>query len=324
MTTLPTLGEWQPIKVGDAEQWDSHQPDEPETGVDAPRALAVLAAVATVVLTGIAFWLSFEHLHDVAHGNGLGGDEVRAWAWPATVDLFIVIGEVLMLRSQLRGQGVDWWAVSLMASGSLGSIALNVAGVGAEADGDPGSMEYVVAAVPPVAALLAFGALMRQLHAALAPRSEGAPETLTEADDERAHDMVDERVQEPTGERAQSTGGEREDERPEPRRSERARKPSGERRERARKAAKKSAKVSASKPSPALRRERARRLYDELGRRPEWTEIRDVLAAEGLVDKDVSRPTIQRVRDAIEREEPALAALGTDNVRALADQTKTA
>ncbi|MBQ1166070.1 hypothetical protein KBZ21_49615, partial [Streptomyces sp. A73] len=72
-----------------------------------------------------------------------------------------------------------------------------------------------------------------------------------------------------------------------------------------------------------LRRERARRLYDELGRRPEWTEIRDVLVADQLADKGVSRPTRQRVRDVIERDEPALAALGTDNVRALNDQTKT-
>ncbi|MBQ1167171.1 hypothetical protein KBZ21_55150, partial [Streptomyces sp. A73] len=60
-----------------------------------------------------------------------------------------------------------------------------------------------------------------------------------------------------------------------------------------------------------LRRERARRLYDELGRRPEWTEIRDVLVADKLADNGVSRPTIQRVRDVIERDEPALAALGT-------------
>ncbi|MBQ1166407.1 hypothetical protein KBZ21_51315, partial [Streptomyces sp. A73] len=63
-----------------------------------------------------------------------------------------------------------------------------------------------------------------------------------------------------------------------------------------------------------LRRERARRLYDELGRRPEWTDIRDVLVADKLADTGVSRPTIQRVRDVIERDEPALAALGTDNV----------
>jgi hypothetical protein len=59
---------------------------------------------------------------------------------------------------------MDWWAVALAAFGSLGSIALNVAGVGYGA----APMEYVVAAVPPSAALVAFGALMRQLHERLA------------------------------------------------------------------------------------------------------------------------------------------------------------
>lgn len=125
--------------------------------------LAIGAAVTTVALTAAAFWLSYEHLHDIASENGLSGP--RAWAWPATVDLFIVAGELLMLRASLRGRGMDWWAVALAATGSLGSIALNVAGVGNGAD----AMRYVVAAVPPTAALLAFGAIMRQIHERLAP-----------------------------------------------------------------------------------------------------------------------------------------------------------
>lgn len=125
------------------------------------RALAAGAATVTVLLTAAAFWLSYEHLHDVADANGL--DAERAWVWPATVDLFIIAGELLMLRAALRNQ-VDGWAIALAATGSLGSIALNVAGVGDGAQ----PMEYVVAAVPPTAALVAFGALMRQVHEALA------------------------------------------------------------------------------------------------------------------------------------------------------------
>ncbi|MGP4048763.1 DUF2637 domain-containing protein [Streptomyces sp. 2A115] len=131
--------------------------------------LAVGAATVTILLTASAFWLSYEHLHDVADGNGLDGR--RAWAWPATVDLFIVAGELLILRASLARRGMDWWAVALAAFGSLGSIALNVAGVGYGAD----PMEYIVAAVPPSAALVAFGALMRQLHERLAQDAEDAP-----------------------------------------------------------------------------------------------------------------------------------------------------
>lgn len=130
--------------------------------------LAVGAAVVTVLLTAAAFWLSYEHLHDIAGGNGLNG--ARAWAWPATVDLFIIAGELLILRASLARRSMDWWAVALAAFGSLGSIALNVAGVGYGAD----PMEYIVAAVPPSAALVAFGALMRQLHERLAQDTEDA------------------------------------------------------------------------------------------------------------------------------------------------------
>ena len=137
--------------------------------INARDGLAVGAATVTILLTAAAFWLSYEHLHDVADGNGL--DDARAWAWPATVDLFIVAGELLILRASLARRGMDWWAVALAAFGSLGSIALNVAGVGYGAD----PMEYIVAAVPPSAALVAFGALMRQLHERLAHDVEDAP-----------------------------------------------------------------------------------------------------------------------------------------------------
>ncbi|MFD7443900.1 DUF2637 domain-containing protein [Streptomyces sp. NPDC059909] len=132
------------------------------------QGLAAGAAVVTVALTGTAFWLSYSHLADIAAANGLDG--ARAWAWPGTVDAFIVVGELLILRAALRGR-FDWFAYLLAAVGSLGSIALNVLGVGAGAQ----PMEYTVAAVPPVAALLAFAAVMRQVHERLAGHVEQAP-----------------------------------------------------------------------------------------------------------------------------------------------------
>ena len=124
--------------------------------------LTVIAAIATIGLTGIAFWLSYESLHDLAASHHLHGS--RAWAWPATLDSFIVIGETLTLRASLARR-IDWWAIGLTAAGSVGSIVLNIASVG-----DTDALTRVVAAVPPVAALLAFGALMRQLHCALPAR----------------------------------------------------------------------------------------------------------------------------------------------------------
>jgi hypothetical protein len=122
--------------------------------------ITLIAGLLTIVLTAVAFWLSYEHLHDVADGHGLDGE--RAWAWPATLDMFIVIGELLILRASFMRK-VDVWAWVCTAVGSVGSITLNVVGVGKGA----GALDYVIAAVPPVAALLAFGILMRQLHEAI-------------------------------------------------------------------------------------------------------------------------------------------------------------
>ncbi|MGK5628422.1 hypothetical protein [Streptomyces sp. URMC 123] len=48
------------------------------------------------------------------------------------------------------------------------------------------------------------------------------------------------------------------------------------------------------------RHDRIRLLYTELGRRPQWTEIRDALTEAGLSDEPVSRPTAQRLREQVE------------------------
>jgi hypothetical protein len=150
------------------------------------KALAIAAGLVIIALTAAAFWLSYAHLAEVALAHGMHDKEIRAWAWPATLDLFIVAGELLMLRAALAGR-VDWWAIGLTVAGSGSSIALNVAGVGSHAE----PLDYVTAAVPPTAALLAFGALMRQIHQALAGQAAATPtpaEVTTEATVERVED----------------------------------------------------------------------------------------------------------------------------------------
>lgn len=138
----------------------------PTGHVDRQRAvlgLTIGAALVTIALTAVAFWLSYEALHDLATTHHLAG--VRAWAWPATLDAFVVSGELLVLRASLLRR-LDWLAMILVASGSAGSIVLNVVSVGASVD----RTTQVVAAIPPTAALLAFTALMRQLYRALVGR----------------------------------------------------------------------------------------------------------------------------------------------------------
>lgn len=134
------------------------------TKQDAERYALVAASIFIVALTAGAFWLSYAHLADIAGQHGLGTSPIRRWAWPATLDAFIVAGELLMLRAGLR-RGTDKWAIAVTAIGSGGSIALNVAGVtGTGKAGAVPFLDYVVAAVPPAAAMVAFGVLMRQIH----------------------------------------------------------------------------------------------------------------------------------------------------------------
>ncbi|MFD5213018.1 DUF2637 domain-containing protein [Streptomyces anulatus] len=129
------------------------------------RTALLVAALVILALTGLAFWLSYAHLAEVAGQHGLKASPIRQWAWPATLDAFIVGGELLMLRAGLQGR-TDWWAITATAVGSVGSIVLNVAGVAGDREaGVVPLLDYVVAAVPPTAALLAFGLLMRQIHA---------------------------------------------------------------------------------------------------------------------------------------------------------------
>lgn len=80
-------------------------------------------------------------------------------------------------------------------------------------------------------------------------------------------------------------------------------------------------KKSASKSVNELREEAVLALYPELGKRPEWTDIRDALTAARLSAKPISRPTAQRIRERVEKDRPELAALGSDNVRPMKEAT---
>lgn len=293
----------------------------PDRQVNVLVTLAVVAAVASIILTMAAFWLSYEHLHDVASRYGLGHSAVRSWAWPATVDLFILIGEVLILRASLR-RTVDPWAIGLTVVGSGGSIALNVAGVGSHAQ----PMDYVVAAVPPIAALLAFGALMRQLHGALAARVEtprqaenGAPRSApvdAPAPALEAPPMPAPERPEPAPQSAlQDAPGA-------PAEAPRAQKP--ERSESAPKAKAKTPrkapqKAAAKRPQSATRADAKaaiEALYDKHKRRPLESEMTTALLALKTYPH-TSRQHANKLRGEIERDRPDLAALGSDNVLAL-------
>lgn len=126
-------------------------------------ARAVTGTVAGMVLvtaaaTAVGFWLSYSGLHDFALRAGLRGPE--AWAWPSSVDLFIAAGEAGVTISALRKEP-DWPAWCYLGLG----LAMSVTGNVLHVHHTPLAWTpYAVAAVPPIAAMLALGALLRQVY----------------------------------------------------------------------------------------------------------------------------------------------------------------
>lgn len=119
-------------------------------------AVAALVTV-TVAATAVGFWLSYAGLHDFAVRNGLHGAE--AWAWPASVDLFILAGELGITISAIQRRR-DPLAWVYLAVGFGPSVMFNILHVSAV---DVWWGPYAVAATPPIAAMLALAALMRQV-----------------------------------------------------------------------------------------------------------------------------------------------------------------
>ncbi|WP_326670776.1 DUF2637 domain-containing protein [Streptomyces sp. NBC_01257] len=168
---------------------DARSDEKPKKRADAEQLVLGAAGLVIVALTAGAFWLSYAHLADVAGQHGLGASRIRRWAWPATLDAFIVAGELLMLRAALR-RDTDPWAIAVTAAGSVGSIALNVAGVsGTDNARSAPFLDYVVAAVPPAAAMVAFGVLMRQIHQLVAPSDDGSDTGFVQAQDRSVGDI---------------------------------------------------------------------------------------------------------------------------------------
>ncbi|MET7795835.1 DUF2637 domain-containing protein [Streptomyces decoyicus] len=168
---------------------DARSERQTKKRADAEQLVLGAAGLVIVALTAGAFWLSYAHLADVAGQHGLGASPVRRWAWPATLDAFIVAGELLMLRAALR-RTTDPWAIAVTAAGSVGSIALNVAGVsGTDNARSVPLLDYLVAAIPPAAAMVAFGVLMRQIHQLVTPPDDSSDTGSVQAQERSVGDI---------------------------------------------------------------------------------------------------------------------------------------
>lgn len=120
-------------------------------------ALVVALVLSVIAATVVGFWLSYAGLHAFAFRAGLRGPE--AWAWPASVDLFILAGELGVTISAVRGER-DKVAWVYLIGGAALSVLFNVVHVWLH---PVWWGRYAVAAVPPIAAIAALAALMRQV-----------------------------------------------------------------------------------------------------------------------------------------------------------------
>jgi len=147
------------------------------------ESLVVAIAVATVGATIVGFWLSYGGLHDFAVLGGMRKEQ--AWAWPASVDLFTLAGELGVTISAVtkKPDGLSWF---LGIAGFAPSMIFNVSHV------DPRAAHwahYAVAAVPPAAAMLALAAMLRQVHrlvTAMQPASGNVVSSPPPSDNETA------------------------------------------------------------------------------------------------------------------------------------------
>jgi hypothetical protein len=122
------------------------------------RGLIIALAVAVIAAMNVGFWLSYGGLHDFALLGGLRGNE--AWAWPASVDLFTLSGELGVTISAItrKADPVSW---VLLVVGFIPSMVFNVLHVDVAVSS---WAHYAVAAVPPLAGMLALAALLRQVY----------------------------------------------------------------------------------------------------------------------------------------------------------------
>ncbi len=114
--------------------------------------------VAGLALAGFA--MSYEAPNALARDNGVSAG--LAWLWPLVVDGFIVVASMSVVRAVIECRRT-WHPWALLLLFSTISVAGNVA------HGPPTGLGRLVAAVPPVALVLAFDLLMRQVQLTLRP-----------------------------------------------------------------------------------------------------------------------------------------------------------
>jgi uncharacterized protein DUF2637 len=114
-----------------------------------------------LALAVAGFAMSYGALYGLALEEGV--PPRLAWLWPLVVDGFIVVASLAVLHAVLERRSTAYpWA--LVLGFSAVSVSFNVVHAA------PNPVARLVAAVPPLALVLSFELLMRQVRAALAAK----------------------------------------------------------------------------------------------------------------------------------------------------------
>ncbi|HEX6874304.1 MAG TPA: DUF2637 domain-containing protein [Nocardioidaceae bacterium] len=148
------------------------------TGDRATRRIRRLSTSGVVALAVAGFTLSYGALHQLAVTHGVPPG--LAWVWPLIIDGFIVVASLAVLHAVLERRRTAYpWALVLLFS--TVSVAFNVM------HAPPTPVARLVAAVPPLALVLSFELLMRQIRTALeSPPQSSNPSAPTSARTERS------------------------------------------------------------------------------------------------------------------------------------------
>lgn len=116
------------------------------------RWVVAIAVIGTVGIALGAFWLSFTALSSLTVLAGV--PEQEAWIWPLIVDGIIVVATISVVALSPHGRRATLYPWSLLAAGSLVSVAANTAHALLVADtAVPRALAACVSAVPPIVLL---------------------------------------------------------------------------------------------------------------------------------------------------------------------------
>lgn len=147
------------------------------------------ATAGTVLIAGLAFWLSFTALTNLAQRSGIA--ERQAWAWPLIVDGLIVVATVAVVA--LDRKRAAWYPWLLLMAGTAVSVTANALHATVAADPSvPSLLAGCVAAVPPLVLLASthLTVVLVRSHRAPGAVPEQAPSQVSSEEPEAGEDAA--------------------------------------------------------------------------------------------------------------------------------------